>query len=169
MPLWAQVHTHPLCPASGGSSTPTHPPCQRRALEGAGVWRAEPCRLCIKQDNGEGNSTASSAQGAPKLPWRVAGTEPKGTISEGAAPTQTFPDMLSLFTLALALAGELLFTLPGPPPVPLTGELAVLATHSMPQPQPMEEGRPGCPRCALQDAGSWNTLVYPVPRLLSPG
>lgn len=65
---------------------------------------------------------------------------------------QTSPEMVYLFTLAPALAGELLFTLPGSSLVPLTGELAV------PPPTPwlspsLQGGRAGlsqvCP------AGRW--------------
>lgn len=58
---------------------------------------------------------------------------------------QTSPEMVYLFTLAPALAGELLFTLPGPSLVPLTGELAVPPPLRGSAPT-CKEGVPGCPR-----------------------
>lgn len=81
---------------------------------------------------------------------------------------QTFLKMADLFTWAPALAGELLFACPGPPPVPQLRRAGCRALSTA-QPRPAGESRLSCPRCTLQDADSWDTLVYPVCHFLGPG
>ena len=146
----AQLHTRTGAQLLAATLPATLPLCQQGVLEGAGrlplTWLF--LGVTFNRITESEIPRPGSAQG---VPMTCCCNRTQGhSLRQGASLMHHF-----LEALAPALVGEL----PGPPPGPPFRDSAPTC----------REGVPGCPGCAAQDAGCWDTPVYPVYHPPAPG